>query len=147
VDPSRTAVVGFSFGGRMAVIAAARHPGIKAAVVYYAIASYQELARERPVAGRALATRPLTELAASLTSPILIHHGDADRNVPPSQGILLHEALRTAGKASVLHLYPGADHLFDFELGPEAPARFQREAATLSWERTLDFLRRHLRAR
>jgi carboxymethylenebutenolidase len=144
VDRSRLGVVGFSFGGRMAVLAAAGHPDLRAAVVYYAIASYQDLARERPVAGRALRTRPATELAPSIGAAILIHHGEADRSVPVGQGILLHRALHATGKPSTLHLYPDADHLFNFEIAQEAPSAFHPEAARLSWERTVEFLKRHL---
>ena len=144
VDPSRTAVVGFSFGGRLAVLAAARHPDIMAVVVYYAVASFQDLGRERPVGEPALRTRPLTELAGVLRAPVLIHHGEADRTVPASQGALLHRALVTAGGSSALHLYPGADHLFNFALGAEAPAVYRPDADRLSWERTLAFLARHL---
>lgn len=140
VDPSRLGVVGFSFGGRLAVLAAASHADLKAVVVYYAIASYQELAKERPVPERALRTRPLAELAGAVRAPVLIHHGQADRSVPASQGALLHAALAAAGTPSTLHLYPGADHLFNAE---DTPGH-QPEAARLSWQRTLDFLHRRL---
>lgn len=144
VDPGRLGAVGFSFGGRLAVLAAAIHPDLKAVVVHYAVTSYQELARERPVAGRALRTRPLTDLVAAIRAPVLIHHGEADRTVPAGQGRLLHHALSTAGKPSTLHLYPGADHLFNFALGAEARTSYHAEADRLSWERTAAFLRRHL---
>jgi carboxymethylenebutenolidase len=96
------------------------------------------------VAGRALATRPLTELAASLATPVLIHHGEADRNIPAGQARLLHQSLAAAGKSATLFLYPGADHLFDFALGPQAGRLFDPDAAARAWERTLAFLRQHL---
>jgi carboxymethylenebutenolidase len=73
---------------------------------------------------------------------VLIHHGDADANVPVAQARLLHRALVGAGGSSTLHVYAGADHLFNFALGPEA--RHHPEAARLSWDRTLAFLRAHL---
>ncbi len=144
VDSSRIGVVGFSYGGRLAVIAAAAHPDLRAAVVYYAVSSYQMLARARPVAGRALGTRPITELAGSVRAPVLIHHGEADRTVPASQAELLHRALVAARKSSSLYLYPRADHLFNFQSTGAGPSAYQEEAARLSWERSLDFLRRHL---
>jgi len=140
VDAARLAVVGFSFGGRLAVIAAARHPDLKAVVVYYAVASYQELAKQRPVSGRALHTRPLTELAGAIRGSVLIHHGEADRTVPVGQSLLLHEALVAAGKAATLYRYPEADHLFNAQDLPT----YQAEAERLSWQRTLELLKRHL---
>lgn len=144
VEPSRIAVVGFSFGGRLALIAAAGHADIKAVVVHYAVASYQELAKERPVAGRALQTRPATDFASKIRAPVLIHHGLADRSTPASQGVLLHRALTAAGKQATLHLYPDADHLFNFEISAEGPGTYREEAARVSWERTIEFLERNL---
>lgn len=144
VDPGRTGAVGFSYGGRMAILAAVRHPDLRAVVTYYPIASFQTLARDRPVGGRALRTRPLDELAPAVRAPVLIHHGEADTTVPVSQGLLLHRALVAAGGASTLHLYPGANHLFDFALGSTTAAVYRPDAERLAWERTLQFLSRHL---
>ncbi|MEK7837891.1 MAG: dienelactone hydrolase family protein, partial [candidate division NC10 bacterium] len=59
-------------------------------------------------------------------------------------GALLHRALVAAGGSSALHLYPGADHLFNFALGAEAAAVYRPDADRLSWERMLGFLTRHL---
>ncbi|HET7875959.1 MAG TPA: dienelactone hydrolase family protein [Methylomirabilota bacterium] len=146
VHPSRLGVVGFSYGGRLAILAAATHPEIRAAVVYYAIASYQALARERPVAGRALQTRPLTDLAPAIRAPVQIHHGLGDTTVPPSQGRLLYEALRAAGQPATLYLYPGASHLFNFAIAAEGQSSYQADADRLAWARTLEFLQRHLSA-
>lgn len=141
VDAERIGVAGFSFGGRLAVLLAAMAPErIRAVVVHYAIASHPALGR--PVAGRAARAAPLTERVGALRAPVLIHHGDADTNVPVAQAHLLHEALVATGKSSTLHTYPGADHLFNFSIGPDA--RFHPKAAALSWERTLRFLDRHL---
>lgn len=143
VDRSRVGIVGFSFGGRLAVIAAAKHPDLKAVVVYYAVASFQELGKQRPVDPQALQTRPLTDLVRAIHAPVLIHHGEADRAVPPSQAQLLHRALLTAGKSSALYLYPGAGHLFNFSIAVDG-ATHDPEADRLSWARTLAFLKQNL---
>ncbi len=143
VDSTRLAVVGFSFGGRLGVIAAARYPDLKAAVIYYAIASFQELSKDRPVDPRALRTRPVTELVGSIRATVQIHHGEADRTVPARQARLLQDALRGAGKSSTLNLYPGADHLFNFSIPVEGVTP-DPEAGRLSWQRTVEFLKRHL---
>lgn len=142
VDPDRLGVVGFSFGGRLAVLLAALAPErVRAAVTYYAVTSHQALGR--PLSGRAARAESLTGRVAQIRAPILIHHGEADGNVPVDQSRLLHRALTAAGKPSTLHTYPGADHLFNFSIGPEA--RFHPEAARRSWDRTLRFLTEHLR--
>jgi len=144
VDPERIGVVGFSFGGRLAFLLTALAPErIRAAVVYYAVASHQALAR--PLSGRAAGAEPLTNRAAEVLAPILIHHGESDGNVPVDQARLLHRALAAAGKPSTLHTYPGADHLFNFALGPDV--RFYPDSARLSWDRTLAFLQQHLLTR
>ena len=141
VDPTRTGVVGFSFGGRLAVIGASRHPDLKAVVAYYAISSHAELARSRPLDGRALTATSLTELVPSLRAPVLLHHGEADEQVPHEQSRLLVRALAAAGKPATLHLYPGARHLFNFAIAAEDPSPHHPEADGLAWDRTLAFLR------
>jgi carboxymethylenebutenolidase len=140
VDPERIAAVGFSFGGRLAVLAAALHPELRAAVNYYGVASYREIAALREVPPRALRSVPLTDRVSPIRAAVLIHHGEADRTVPAEQGRLLHRALVAAGKRSLLFLYPGADHRFDAPGSQHDP-----EAARLAWERTVAFLREHLR--
>jgi carboxymethylenebutenolidase len=139
VDPARIGVVGFSFGGRLSVLAAALHPQIRAAINYYGVASYQELGN-REVGGRALRSVPLTERVSAIQAAVLIQHGEADQTNPVVQGRLLHRALTRAGKRSLLHTYPGADHVFNFP-----GSRHHAAAARLSWERTLSFFREHLR--
>mgnify|MGYP001561057116 CR=1 FL=1 len=144
VDPERLGVVGFSFGGRAAVLLAAADPArLRAVVVYYAIASHAELGR--PLAGRAARAEPLSTRVGALRAPVLIHHGEADAGVPVEQGRLLQRALAAAGTSSTLHTYPGADHLFNFSIGPDV--RFDPAAARSSWERTLAFLNQHLKPR
>lgn len=142
VDPARIGVVGFSFGGRLAVRLAATFPrAIRATVSYYAVTSHQALGR--PLAGRAARAKPLTAHVDRLAAPVLLHHGEADARVPADQSRLLHDALVAAGKPSTLHIYPNADHLFNFALGSDV--RHHPEADRLSWERTVRFLEEHLK--
>lgn len=141
VAPDRIGLVGFSFGGRLAVILGALEPdGVRAIVVYYAIASHADL--PGPVAPAGARAVPLAQRVPSLRAPVIIHHGEADTNVPVGQARLLHQALTDAGRPSALYLYPGADHLFNFALGPDA--RLDPEAERLSWQRTVEFLGKNL---
>jgi carboxymethylenebutenolidase len=75
---------------------------------------------------------------------VLVHHGEADVQVPSAQGRLLQDSLVAAGKSSTLHLYPGAGHLFNFAIPSSGSPTHVPEADRLSWERTLAFLRMHL---
>jgi len=81
----------------------------------------------------------------AIRAPLLIHHGEADVNVPVEQARLLHRAMLAASKSSSLYTYPGADHLFNFSIGPDV--RFHPVAAALSWDRTVRFLDQHLKTR
>ena len=139
VDPSRVGVVGFSFGGRLAVLAAALHPQIRVAVNYYGVASFRQLANRREIGDRALRSVPLTQRVDAIQAAVLIQHGEAVQTNPVEQGRLLHAALSRAGRQSLLYTYPGADHVFNFP-----GSRHHPEAARLSWERTVIFLREHL---
>jgi carboxymethylenebutenolidase len=49
--------------------------------------------------------------------------------------------LRAAGVDVAFHLYPGTTHAFFNDSRPEV---HDAEAAETSWQRTLEFLRRHL---
>jgi len=133
VDPDRIAFVGFSFGGRLAALMGALHPDeVRALVVYYAITSHSLL--RGPMLPSAAKAVPLTRRVGALRAPVMIHHGEVDANVSVAQARLLHQALVAAGKSSVLHVYPDADRLFNFALGPDT--HFHPEAARLSWQRS-----------
>jgi carboxymethylenebutenolidase len=114
---------------------------IRAAVSYYAVTSHPDLGRE--LTGRAARAEPLPARVEPIRAPLLIHHGETDANVPVEQARLLHRAMVAAGKSCSLYTYPGADHLFDFAIGPNV--RFDPAAAELSWDRTLRFFNQHLK--
>jgi acetyl esterase/lipase len=52
---------------------------------------------------------PITYVRAG-QPPVLTIHGDKDTNVPYSQAVLLHEALKKAGVPNQLHTVPGGNH-------------------------------------
>jgi carboxymethylenebutenolidase len=142
VDRERLGVVGFSFGGRVAVILAAAHPArLRAVVSYYAVTSHPHLGSA--LSGRAARAEPLPARVPAIRTPLLLHHGEADSNVPVEQARLLHRAMLAANKPSTLFTYAGADHLFNFSIGPDA--RFHPLASELSWNRTVHFLDQHLK--
>ena len=66
------------------------------------------------------------------------HFAETDEFEPQSEVDGLEEALRQAGRPVSFHHYPGTGHWF-FE--PDRADAFNQEAASLAWDRTLDFLR------
>jgi carboxymethylenebutenolidase len=121
VRPGGFGVVGFCFGGRIALRWAARSLEADAVVPFHpGVASAEELAR--------------------LRAPVQVHHGSADRSVDVAKSRELAQALRGKGKAVELFVYEGADHGF---LAYTRPA-YRPDDAKVAWGRAIDFLRKHL---
>jgi dienelactone hydrolase len=126
-DPERLGVIGFSFGGTLALITAALHPGLISAIVdYYGFSNTKV---EDAVAERA--TFP----------PTLILQGDADSRAHVLDAIHLHNVITKHQKASEIHVYPEVEHGFNFRAAPG----YDEEASEDAWSRTLSFLDRYLK--
>jgi carboxymethylenebutenolidase len=114
----KVGLIGFSYGGFLAVASAGADPRVSALVVFYG---------GIPAALKGEITR---------LPPLLALHGDADRGVPLAEGEALVETARAIGSPAELIVYPGAGHGFDFD--PErADAKDARDHA-------VSFLRRLL---
>ena len=121
-DTTRLGVIGFSFGGTLAVITAALNPGvIKAIVDYY---GYSNDRVENAVARNA--TFP----------PTLILHGDEDRRAHVVDAIHLHDMIAKHQPAPEIRVYPGVEHAFNFH----DAVGYDKEASADAWSRTLTFL-------
>lgn len=116
--------VGFCLGGGLSVWALATCPKVTAAATYYYV-----LPHGKPDFSK-------------LKGPVLGHFGTADEFVPVEAAKQLEAEMREAGAEVTFHLYEGATHAFfnDIER-PERVGVHDPEAAELSWERTLSFLR------
>jgi carboxymethylenebutenolidase len=113
--------MGYCMGGALAVTLAATHDRVKATVTFYGVPGPET---------------DLTRIAGS----VLGHFGDHDDFASPEAVAKLDEALRAAQVPHSFHTYPGG-HAFANEDRPEV---YNPEAATLSWQRSLDFLRQNL---
>jgi carboxymethylenebutenolidase len=121
VKPGPIGVVGFCFGGRMAMLYAARSRDVDAVVPYHPGAvTAEEIAR--------------------LRVPVLVHCGTADRNVSVASINELEKMLKAQKTPVEVHLYEGADHGFLAYTRPY----YKPDAAKLSWTRTTQFLHKHL---
>ena len=125
-DANKLAIVGWSYGGYAALQSAAVEPSLYKAAV--AIAPVTDLAMlKEEFAG--FTSRRLVEQvvgsgphvaegsprrnAAAIQAPVLLFHGDLDRNVRMTHATEMDQALRAAGKTSELVTYKGLDHQLD----------------------------------
>jgi len=115
---SPLAVVGFSLGAFFALDLSITHPQqVHSVVVFYG-------------------THP-GDFHTSQAN-YLGHFAEMDEFEPQSEVDNLEAALRAAGRPLQFHHYPGTGHWF-FE--PDRPQAYNQLAATLAWERTLEFLK------
>ena len=117
----RIGVVGFCFGGGMANTLAVRLPDLAAAVPFYG-------------------GQPAAEDVPKIKAPLLLHYGGLDTRV--NKGWPDYEAaLKANGVTYTAHIYEGANHGFHNDTTP----RYDQAAATLAWQRTIDFFNQRLR--
>jgi carboxymethylenebutenolidase len=119
----KVGAVGFCFGGLMINRLAVSSPELDAGVAYY---------------GRQVAAAQVPNIKA----PLMLHYAEKDDGV--NAGIEAYEAaLKANNKKYVKHVYPGTQHAFNNDLGA---ARYNKAAADLAWQRTVEFFREHLGA-
>jgi carboxymethylenebutenolidase len=117
-------VVGFCVGGGLALYLATLKPEVAAAVSYYGF----------PRQG-------LDWDLSAVKGAVLGHYAEEDDFAPRELADQMERELRDAGVRVTFHHYPGTTHAFFNDTRPEV---YDREAAELSWRRTLDFLREAL---
>jgi carboxymethylenebutenolidase len=115
-------VVGFCYGGAIANMLATRLADLGAAIPFYG-------------------TQPAAADVARIKAPLLIHYADNDDRV--NSGWPAYEtALKASHVPYTMYRYPGTQHGFNNDTTP----RYDRAAADLAWQRTVEFLNKHLRA-
>jgi carboxymethylenebutenolidase len=113
--------VGFCYGGGIANMLATRLPDLGAAVPFYG-------------------GQPKAEDVPKIKAPLLIHYAEQDDRV--NAGWPAYEAALKANKVAYeAFIYPGTQHGFNNDTTP----RYDKAAATLAWQRTVEFFGKHLR--
>lgn len=113
-------VIGFSLGAAVALELAVAEPDAVAAVtLFYGCAEGNFAAAQASFLG---------------------HFAETDSWEPLEYVRQMEANIRAAGRDMTLHLYPNAQHWFAETDRPE----YNKDAAELAWQRTLDFLRQHL---
>ena len=113
-------VVGFCFGGGIVNVLATRLPDLSAAVPFYG-------------------APPKPEDVPRIKAPLLIHYAEQDERI--NAGAAAYEAALKANKVRYqVFSYPGTQHGFNNDTTP----RYDKAAAQLAWQRTIDFLKKNL---
>lgn len=127
-DPARIALGGRSYGGYLALMAAARHPDTFAAIIdacgmtsfrtyfrstepWLASAAYPKYGYPMHDAELLVEISPLYK-AGEIKAPVLFVHGEWDSNVPPKESEQMQIALDRRGVATRLLEVPGEGHQF-----------------------------------
>ncbi|MXQ06488.1 dienelactone hydrolase family protein [Alphaproteobacteria bacterium GH1-50] len=116
----KVGAVGFCYGGGVCNALAVAYPDLAASVPFY---------------GRQAAA----EDVPSIEAPLLIHYAGLDDRINAGWPAY-SEALRANQKEFSVHFYPDVNHGFHNDTTP----RYDEEAATLAWDRTLAFFGEHL---
>ena len=125
-DPTKLAILGWSYGGYAALQSNVIDPKLFKAVVAIApvtdlrmLKAESEGFTNATVMQNYIGSGPhLTEGSPRLhadrfEAPVLMFHGDKDMNVAVGESVVMDSALRQAGKKSELVRYPGLDHQLD----------------------------------
>jgi len=117
----KVGVVGFCFGGGIANLMAVRIPDLAAAVPFYG-------------------GQPPAEDVPKIHAPLLLHYAGLDTRV--NEGWPAYEAaLKANSKSYAAYIYPNVNHGFHNNTTP----RYDKGAADLAWQRTIDFFKEKLK--
>ena len=130
VKKGQTAALGYCFGGGVVLNMARAGMPLKAVVSYHGV-----LASD-------LSPKP-----GEIKAKIRVFHGEADPIVPPVQVDAFKTEMANAGADYMLVAYPGVKHTFtnreadSYAAQFGLPLKYDNEADTDSWTRTLEFLK------
>ena len=116
----KVGVVGFCFGGGIANKMAVKLPDLAAAVPFYG-------------------AQPPKEDVPQIHAPLLLHYAGLDTRI--TDGWPAYEtALKENKKEYTAYIYPNVNHGFHNDSTP----RYDKAAAELAWQRTIDFFNQKL---
>jgi carboxymethylenebutenolidase len=121
------ATVGFCIGGALSLWAAAANPKVGAAVSFYYV-----LPHGKPD-------------FSQIQGPVLGHFGTADDFIALEDAKALEQEIRDAGVEVEFEYYEGAGHAFFNDT--DRLGTYHGDHAASAWQRTVEFVKRHLSRR
>lgn len=118
----RVAVAGFCLGGALTLAAARYVPGLDAAVPFYGL------------------PRIPPDEFTNVKTPICGHYAKVDDWANPAVAEEFQGKVRSGGGQMDVYIYE-AQHAF---MRATDPSRYEPKSAALAWQRTVDFLQRHI---
>lgn len=119
----KVGAVGFCWGGAMVNQVAWRAPDLAAGVAYYG-------------------GQPPADKVPAINAALMLHYAGQDERI--NAGIdAYRKALTDNGKTFEIYIYEGMQHAFNNDTGG---ARYDKDAATLAWGRTMGHFAKHLGA-
>ncbi|HEV8715362.1 MAG TPA: dienelactone hydrolase family protein [Candidatus Binatia bacterium] len=119
----KVGTIGFCMGGALSLYAASKNHDISACVVFYG--GHPNVQPDLP----------------ALEAPVLGLYAERDGFVTVASVRDLERKLAGLGKKYEFQIYPGVDHAF---FNDERPEVYNHAAAEDAWNRTVDFLSKHL---
>jgi carboxymethylenebutenolidase len=117
---SKIGTIGFCYGGGMVNQLAVNFKNISATVSYYG---------------------PQADLqdVPKIQSPLMLHYAELDERINKGWPDF-EKALKDNKKNYIVHYYNGINHAFHNDTTP----RYDKDAAELSWKRSMDFFKKNL---
>jgi len=130
VEPSRIAITGFCWGGRIVWLACETFPQIKAGAAWYGVLQRpkNDMTPDNPI-----------DLVQRINAPILGLYGGADPGIPVAQIDAMRAALKAEGKPSEIVVYPYTPHGFNADYRPS----YRPQQARDGWKRMLAWFKQH----
>jgi carboxymethylenebutenolidase len=127
----KAGVIGWCLGGRLALVLGGRDSRLANVVAYHPTVT---------VPPRPNHTLDAAEHAARIAAPVMMLYPGADSAVPWESFAALQTALQSRSTgATIVHLYPGAEHGFSDRKRQGDPVNAQ--AYAVSWPQALEFMR------
>ncbi len=118
----KVGIVGFCMGGALTFAAAANTPAFAAAVPFYGVPKEADWSKVK--------------------APVLAHFSKTDQWAKPEAAEAIKKAIESHGGTMRLELYD-AEHAFMNDTRPDV---YSPQNAKLAWDRTVAFLKEHLKA-